>query len=192
LLLSRIDDFVSQEGRPGVDFHNSYAVYHRLVDQWLKRDAPKLHGLDTAAGWRVAVLLALHLTRAGVRKIGGDQLAGIPGLDDIPRFKLEARSLLNRNKDREFQFAHATIQEFLLAHAVLNPAPDFEVAGTGPLPRGVPLPDGCQALPRPGDRGPARRARRPSRSRRRTGSTNLRPGTGAPSARRVPHGLAAG
>jgi formylglycine-generating enzyme required for sulfatase activity len=122
LLLSRIDDFVNDDDRRCVDFHNSYAVYHRLVDQWLMRDAQKHAGLSAAESWRVAVLLALHLTRLGVRKLGRDALAQVPGLEEIPRFKLEARSLLNRNKDREYQFAHNTIQEFLFAHAILAPA----------------------------------------------------------------------
>ncbi len=129
LLLSRIDDFVSRDGRPCVDFHNRYAVYHRMVDQWLMRDAPKHQGMTTQESWRVAVLLALHLTRQGRRKISRQALGEIDGLQDIPRFKLEARSLLNRNKDREFQFAHNTIQEFLLAHAILDGAADFDVAG---------------------------------------------------------------
>ncbi len=129
LLLSRIDDFVGRDDRPGVDFGNSYAVYHRLVDQWLMRDAEKPLGMTLEESWRVAVLLALQLTRSGLRKISSEELAGLEGLREIPRFKLEARSLLNRNKDREFQFAHATIQEFLFAHAILHHEPDFDVAG---------------------------------------------------------------
>lgn len=129
LLLSRIDDFVNDEGHGGVDFRNIYAVYHRLVDQWLMRDAQKSAGLSPEESWRVAVLLALRLCRLGTRRIARDALANVPGLERIPRFKLEARSLLNRNKDREYQFAHQTIQEFLLAHGILQPQADFEVRG---------------------------------------------------------------
>ena len=129
LLLSRIDDFVNDAGQGCVDFHNTYAVYHRLVDQWLMRDAQKHAGMSAEESWRVAILLALHLTRLGVRKLGRDALAQVPGLEEIPRFKLEARSLLNRNKDREYQFAHNTIQEFLLVHAILVPRADFDPRG---------------------------------------------------------------
>ena len=129
LLLSRIDDFLGHDGQPCVDFHNRYAVYHRLVDQWLMRDAQKHLGLTPAESWRVAMLLALHLARQGTRMISRETLAQIEGLREIPRFKVEARSLLNRNKDYQYQFAHATIQEFLLAHAILDQSGAFDVAG---------------------------------------------------------------
>jgi formylglycine-generating enzyme required for sulfatase activity len=129
LLLSRIDDFVSRDGRPCVDFRNRYAVYHRLVDQWLMRDAQKPLGMSSQESWRATTLLALHLARQGTRMIDRSALAQVEGLNQIPQFKIESRSLLNRNKDYQFQFAHTTMQEFLLAHAILDDTSGFDVAG---------------------------------------------------------------
>ena len=129
LLLSRIDDFVGQDDRPCVDFRNRYAVCHPLVDQWLMRDAQKALGLAREESWRAATLLALHLARHDTRRIARGVLAGIPGLERIPQFTLEARSLLNRNKDGDYQFAHATISEFLLAHAILDERAGYDVSG---------------------------------------------------------------
>jgi|GEM_PF-2360146 len=120
LLLSYIEDFVSSDDRPCVDFGNRYNLYHRLVDQWLRRDAVKHLGMKPDEGWRVAVLLALHMVRQGPKQIHRDELTCAEGLEQIPRFKIEARSLISRTEDFRYQFAHTTIQEFLLAHAVLN------------------------------------------------------------------------
>lgn len=71
LLLSYIADFVGRDNRPCVNFHNSFAVYHRLVDRWL----------------------------------------------------------VNRTSDFQYRFAHATMLEFLLAFAILNKQPGFDVRG---------------------------------------------------------------
>ncbi|MBF8305206.1 MAG: FGE-sulfatase protein, partial [Acidobacteria bacterium] len=129
LLLSYIDDFVGGEDSVSVDFANRYAVFHRLVDRWLMRDARKPLGMETAESWRVATLLALHLTRQGRKQISRDELAAIDALREIGRFKIEARSLINRTDNFQFQFAHATIQEFLLAHAILSDDPQFDLRG---------------------------------------------------------------
>jgi hypothetical protein len=129
LLLSRIEDFVNPEGQAGVDFRNSYAVYHRLVDQWLMRDAQNYLGMSCEESWRVATLLTLYVARQGRRQIAQPELAAIKGLDRIPQFQIQARSLLSRTEDFQFQFAHTTIQEFLLAHAILDDTSGFDVAG---------------------------------------------------------------
>lgn len=95
LLLSRINDFVSPEGKAEVDFRNSYAVYHRLVDQWLMRDAPKLHGRNTDDGWRVATILALYLARQGRRQVPQRELTAINDLDKVPKFNLDGHDALH-------------------------------------------------------------------------------------------------
>ncbi|HAB16555.1 MAG TPA: formylglycine-generating enzyme family protein [Verrucomicrobiota bacterium] len=136
LLLSHIESFVSTDGQPVVDFRNRYAVFHRLVDQWLMRDATKPLGLPPDQSWRVATQLALHLARLGRRHITGDELAEVEVLKDVGRFQIESRSLINRIEARRFQFAHATIPEFLLARALLEWEPGFAMGGVG-LSRGA-------------------------------------------------------
>jgi formylglycine-generating enzyme required for sulfatase activity len=127
LLLSYIDDFVGKEGGDCVDFTNSYAVYHRLVSEWLRRDARKRGGMAPEEGWQVALSLGIHLARSKQRRISRDELHAIPELKAIERFKIEARSLLCRTDDFQYQFSHLTIQEFLLAHAALEG--DRDLAG---------------------------------------------------------------
>jgi formylglycine-generating enzyme required for sulfatase activity len=135
LLLSHIHDFITEDGQERLDFRNRYVVYHRLVDRWLARDAAEKAGIPLEEGWRMAIRLALHLLRTGLTSIHRDQLSRIRGLEQVPRFQIEARSLLNRSKDPRtnevhFRFAHATIPEFLVARAVLESDLGFDVTGT--------------------------------------------------------------
>lgn len=111
LLLSYIDDFFTKEGRVAVDFTNQYAVHYRLVDEWLRRDARKPLGLDVTESWQVAMRLALHFARRGVRRMHRDELLAEPGLRAVPDFKIVSRSLVNRVSGSLFQFAHNTIPE---------------------------------------------------------------------------------
>ncbi len=122
LLLSYIEDFVTGEGATQLDHRNRYAVYDFLVSQWLQRERRlnKHLGLDIEQGWSVATALAIHLTATDRRKIPRAELLNIPGLEAIDRFQIESRSLLNRTTHFEFQFAHATFQEFLVARALLK------------------------------------------------------------------------
>ena len=129
LLLSYIQDFLPDLSGTAVDFRNRYAIYARLVDRWLMRDAGKPLGLPSAEGWRIAALLAIHMLRTGCRKIPGDKLTTVPGIEAIPQFQIGSRSLMNRTSDGEFQFAHETIQDFLLAWTLLNWQPAFRTDG---------------------------------------------------------------
>ncbi len=129
LLLSWMDDLVGEDHPADLDFRNRYAVYHRLVNQWLVRDAGKPLGMSLEESWRTAILLALHLARIGQPQIHRERLAEIPGLEKIGGFKVESRSLLNRVEGGRFQFAHRTIHEFLLAHAVLHGTGEWDVRG---------------------------------------------------------------
>jgi formylglycine-generating enzyme required for sulfatase activity len=129
LLLSYADDFIGEQGEVLVDFRQRYAVYGRLVDQWLLREERKEQGLKAADGWRVAICLALHLAKRETYRIRREELATVPGLQDLPRFQLESRSLINRLSQGEYQFAHRTIQEFLLAYAIAERELGWDVTG---------------------------------------------------------------
>ncbi|MCP5526125.1 MAG: SUMF1/EgtB/PvdO family nonheme iron enzyme [Verrucomicrobiales bacterium] len=134
LLLSYIDDFVRPDGGATIDFRNRYAVYDRLVREWLRRDAKKLAGLPSGDGWQVATLLAIHLTRLGVRRLAREEFAKVPGLAKVDHFRIENRSLLSRTDRADgfsYQFAHRTIQEFLVARAILSDDGDYDLEGVG-------------------------------------------------------------
>ncbi len=129
LLLSYADDFVGGNGEVLVDFRNRYAVYHRLVDQWLRREETKASGIKADQGWRAAIGLALHLARLEAYSIRREDLEQVPELAAISRFQRESRSLVNRLSKGEFQFAHRTIQEFLVAFAIVEKDQGWDVAG---------------------------------------------------------------
>jgi formylglycine-generating enzyme required for sulfatase activity len=125
LLLSCIDEFVDEGSAGSLDLSNRYAVYHRLVGNWLRRDAPKLHALADGDGWAVAMSLAIHLARSSRHQVSRNELLALPDLKAIDQFQAGSRSLICRTGDFQYHFSHLTIQEFLLAHAVIEGGRDL-------------------------------------------------------------------
>lgn len=109
---------------------NEYTVYQALLDTWLKREHKKLREQNiqplptTAALWDACTLLAVHLQGLGLRVLAQDDLcalvADMPAIALIENFEIGGRSLLNRNSARAYRFAHYSIQEFLVAHALVE------------------------------------------------------------------------
>ncbi len=128
LLLAHIDDILKSSER----VWNEYSVYAALLEAWLLRERKKLAEQNiqplpsVEELWTACTVLALHMQTLGTTKITvtQDQLrslvGALPAIAHIEHFDFGGRSLLNRNAEREYRFAHYSIQEFLVAHALVE------------------------------------------------------------------------
>ena len=128
LLLAHIDDILKSSER----VWNEYSVYAALLEAWLLREGKKLadQGIQPLPSkedlWSACTVLALHMQTLGPteKTVTQDQLrllvGALPAIAHIEHFDFGGRSLLNRNSDRAYRFAHYSIQEFLVAHALVE------------------------------------------------------------------------
>ena len=120
MLLAHIDDLVQSKR----DFAFSYQLYEEMVEAWIKREQGFVENSDALRDFseRLAVDLYLNRAKRGAERIPKDELKelakewGIP----IADHKLSGRSLLNRDADGNFKFAHRSIMEYLFVQRFLN------------------------------------------------------------------------
>ncbi|HSL55765.1 MAG TPA: hypothetical protein VK868_15280 [Pyrinomonadaceae bacterium] len=120
MLLAHVDDIV-QSNR---DIQYSYQLYEEMIDAWLKREQGFIQKTDDLRQFseRLAVDLYLNRRSRGSERIERAQLVtlaqewGIP-LED---WKLSGRSLLNRDADGNYKFAHRSIMEYLFVVSFLE------------------------------------------------------------------------
>ncbi|VFM95364.1 MAG: Formylglycine-generating enzyme, required for sulfatase activity, contains SUMF1/FGE domain [Candidatus Kentron sp. G] len=125
LLLAYIDHIIEAGAREWTP----YTLYEALVESWLAREEEKLRRRmanppSRKTLWRVCATVALELQQRGERLLSRAELDGLaggfPALANLERFDVGGRSLLNCNADGDFRFSHYSIQEFLVAHALVN------------------------------------------------------------------------
>ncbi|MCP5085796.1 MAG: hypothetical protein GY952_03180 [Rhodobacteraceae bacterium] len=125
LLLAHVRDILRAEDREW----NAYRLYEALVEAWLLREETKLRKQldnppDKEALWSVCATVAQHLQQRGSRtlsRIELDELVrGLPPVAHLKAFDAGGRSLLNRNAEGAYRFSHYSIQEFLVAHALVT------------------------------------------------------------------------
>ncbi|MCP4695800.1 MAG: SUMF1/EgtB/PvdO family nonheme iron enzyme [Gammaproteobacteria bacterium] len=129
MLLVHIDDLLEA----GDLQQNAYKIYSALVDVWLQREQRKLRRLydentkkvpDNKTLLKVCVQVAAFMQAHGKQKIEESELnlliAADPSINWLLEFDVGGRSLLKRDSQRAFHFSHYTIQEFLLAHGLVN------------------------------------------------------------------------
>ena len=124
LLLAHIDGFLESS----INDWREYNVYYTLIRTWLMREARKLNVSANAASdhelFLACIVLACVMQTKGAREISGQALEKFVdeyrSLTKIPYISFGGRSLLNKNSDGEYRFSHYTIQEFLVAEAILN------------------------------------------------------------------------
>jgi uncharacterized protein YjbI with pentapeptide repeats len=126
LLLSHIDDLLES---PDQEW-NEYAVYRTLLDIWLAREERKINeGRKESTVTknqlkRACSVIASRMQHSGRRELPEQALKG--WLSDAIELKflsqvdVGGRSLLNRNSQGEFRFSHYTMQEFLVAEALMT------------------------------------------------------------------------
>jgi hypothetical protein len=120
MLLAHIDDLIRAK-KPVV---SSAGLYDEMVNAWLKREDGFVR--DRAALRNYSELLAVEMYLG--RKRRGSERIPKAELDtfaqhwriDIEEWKLSGRSLLNRDTEGNFKFAHRSIMEFLFVKRFLQ------------------------------------------------------------------------
>lgn len=129
LLLAHVRDILGAENREW----NGYRLYEALVEAWLLREERKLRRQlknppDTETLWSVCTTVAKHMQQTGSRTLSRVELdelvQGLPTIAHLQDFDVGGRSLLNRNAEGAFRFSHYSIQEFLVARALLTGQPE--------------------------------------------------------------------
>ena len=128
MLLSYIDLINENEK----ELQTKYDVYEVLVDKWIGREADKCHYATDRVRFQrdlynFSVLCAKHIYEH--EKLSkGDSLALIDeyGLN-LTDYDATGKSLLSRDKDYNWRFAHRSIFEFFLAQYIYQVAEETEV-----------------------------------------------------------------
>gem|GEM_PF-2289439 len=112
MLLAYIPDLLES----GAKFDYSFQLYEVLVEKWLERES---HWVDPQAlrqfSERLAVDLYANRQRRGAERIPRTELAVLAKTWNISLedWQLSGRSLLNRDAEGNYKFAHRSIMEFL-------------------------------------------------------------------------------
>jgi len=124
MLLAHIEDLMDKEPLSS----NEYLIYHAMVEAWLEREVRKdvYDGQppSTEPLWSVCGELATRLQSERRREISEEELDRFmlesPALRRIKGVSLSGRSLLNKNSEGAYRFAHLSVQEFLAVHHVVH------------------------------------------------------------------------
>ncbi len=126
MLLAYIDkDFLDRQ----IDTGNEYAIFRELLDVWIRREAlkkvkPGLVKPDPSELWSACGEAALFMHRENTRYVPKatltEHVLSYPHLSHIDKVEITGRSLLNKNSDGDYRFAHFSVQEFLLVHKAIT------------------------------------------------------------------------
>lgn len=122
MLLAHIEDLLHSDTTEWTE----YSIYEALVSAWLLREKakslPSRRMPEVRDLWNACEALALHLHKTGKREVSQIDLevfmAG--SFRRLNKLDIGGRSLLNKNSEGAFRFSHYSIQEFLVAHAVIS------------------------------------------------------------------------
>jgi len=122
MLLALVPDLVAKQKV----IHELYDLYQFMIDSWLERERDWIEPRTLLAfSEYLAVNLFLKRVQRGMERIARNELVellerNLLNLDvtQLEAWKLTSRSLLNRDGDGNFKFAHRSIMEFLFVSAV--------------------------------------------------------------------------
>ncbi|MCP4545386.1 MAG: pentapeptide repeat-containing protein [bacterium] len=118
MLLANIEDLLERQDQ--IEDWTSFGVHEALVDAWLDREERKSNNKVTAQDLRDAChIMATYLQEARRQTISSINLEVFFAQEDVPAAissvaEFGGRSLLNKNSDGDYRFAHYSIQEFLV------------------------------------------------------------------------------
>lgn len=103
--------------------HSLWDLYAFMVDQWIDRESSwiskdSLRKLSKL----IAVELVLQRKERGGERITREQLMQLANVQDVPveSWQLTSRSLLNRDADGLYKFAHRSILEFFFIESLIE------------------------------------------------------------------------
>jgi hypothetical protein len=121
LVLAHIEDILDSDASL---VWNEYTTYEAVLRAWLMREegkpgarveAKKLYAACASVAEEMQVSGRRHFSRKRLETLLAEQ-----DLEQISYLEFGGRSLLARNSKGQYRFSHYTIQEFLIAHGVLN------------------------------------------------------------------------
>ena len=122
MLLAYIPDLLES----GAKIEYAFQLYEVLVEKWLKRESAWVKPEDLRQfSEKLAVDLYAHRERRGAERIPRVELAGLAKEWNIPLddWQLTGRSLLNRNAEGNYKFAHRSIMEYLFVKRLVDGDP---------------------------------------------------------------------
>ncbi|MDJ0838661.1 MAG: SUMF1/EgtB/PvdO family nonheme iron enzyme [Acidobacteriota bacterium] len=119
MMLAYIEDLMEAPNVTG----SAYQIYNTLIQVWLNREVEKPGvKLDREELEKACLALAHALTLSDRRELSREELARLeePAVNKLPSLVIEGRSLLNKNSEEHFRFAHYSVQEFLFVCGVVR------------------------------------------------------------------------
>jgi hypothetical protein len=126
MLLAHIPDVIES----GHKITQSYQLYQLMVDAWLERESSWVSKSKLGEySERLAVNLYVNREKRGMERIPSQDLEGLANEwnSDLTRWQLSGRSLLNRDAQGNYKFAHRSIMEYLFVKRLLQG--DFGCSG---------------------------------------------------------------
>jgi len=119
MLLTHIPDLLAT----GREFNYSHQIYDAMVNAWIERESPIVDKDDLRKfSNRLAVDLYLNRDTRGAERIPYTELTKLTRQWGIPieQWKLSSRSLLNRDSEGNYKFAHRSIMEYLFVQQLIE------------------------------------------------------------------------
>ncbi|MCI0494714.1 hypothetical protein L0Z72_06870, partial [candidate division KSB1 bacterium] len=120
MLLAYVDDLIASSK----SFQNSYQIYTEMVDAWLEREKRHVEDKDSLLKFsnKLAIELFVNREKWGGERIPYREIEPIANKFNIQLaiWQLTGRSLLNRDAEGNYKFAHRSILEFLFAQRILD------------------------------------------------------------------------
>lgn len=120
MLLAHIDDLI--RGKRNAE--TAYALYEEMVEAWLKREEGFIRNTNDLREFSERLAVDIYVNRAvrGAERVPAAELGLFASNWNIPLddWKLSGRSLLNRDAEGNFKFAHRSIMEYLYVRQVLR------------------------------------------------------------------------
>ncbi|MCG8069806.1 MAG: pentapeptide repeat-containing protein, partial [Candidatus Thiodiazotropha taylori] len=125
MLLSYVDYFLDSKQ----EFNDALTVYKILVDEWLNRELRKGVISDKKEIFNACTKIAVYMYSKKKRAIEfgevRDSYMTLKSFRSLEYMTIEGRSLLHRNSEGNYKFAHYSILEYFVAkHLISNPTPE--------------------------------------------------------------------
>jgi len=119
MLLVHIQDLVQTQKA----LNYSFQLYEEMVEAWLEREKPYVKNKEALREFSECLAIDLFLNRQerGAERVHYSELKSLAEQYKIPlkEWQLRGRSLLNRNTDGYYKFAHRSIMEYLFVKRFL-------------------------------------------------------------------------
>ncbi len=118
MLLANIDDLL-QRTEP---YEYSYQIYEEMIKRWIQRERIKNKAELRKFSETIAIDMYKNRNERKGVFIDGDEIENFAAQHriELKTFEMRSRSLLNRNAEGEYKFAHKSILEYFLALEIFN------------------------------------------------------------------------